>query len=100
MLLIGVAMTRKVSVIFTDLYQTYQEIGKFDVKISVIPNGLEEYMAFAINKNLVFIDSMQCMNSCLDVLVKNLTDNDFKYLSQKLSGEFFKISKTKRTISI
>ena len=100
MLLIGVAMTRKVSVIFTNLYQTYQEIGKFDVKISVIPNGLEEYMAFTINKNLVFIDSMQFMNSCLDVLVKNLTDNDFKYLSQKLSREFFKISKTKRTISI
>ena len=56
-----------------------QEIGKFDVKINVIPNGLEKYMAFTINKNLVFIDSMQFMNSSLDALVKNLSDNGFKY---------------------
>ena len=59
-----------------------QEIDKFDVKVSVIPNGLEKYMAFTINKNFVFIDSMQFMNSSLDVLVKNQSDNDFKYLSQ------------------
>ena len=58
-----------------------QEIGKFDVKIDVIPNGLEKYMAVVINKNLVFLDSMQFTNPGLDALVKNLTDNDFKYLS-------------------
>ena len=39
-----------------------QETGKIDVKVSVIPNGLEKYMAFAINKNLIFIDSIQFMN--------------------------------------
>ena len=44
-------------------------------------------MSFIINTNLVFIDSMQFMNSSLDVLVKNLTDNDFKYLSQECNGE-------------
>ena len=38
-------------------------------------------MAFVINKNLAFIDSMQFMNSGLNALVQNLTDNDFKYLS-------------------
>ena len=48
-----------------------QEIDKFDVKVSVIPNGLEKCMAFTINKNFVFIHSMQFMNSSLDVLVKN-----------------------------
>ena len=46
-------------------------MGKFDVKVTVIPNGLEKYMAFTINKNLVFIDSMQFMNSSLDSLFKN-----------------------------
>ena len=55
-------------------------IDKVDVKISVIPNGLEKYMVFFFNKNLVFIDSMQFMNSSLDELVKNLSDEDFKYL--------------------
>ena len=49
-----------------------------------MPNGLEKYMAFTINRNLVFIDSMQFMNSSLDSLVKNL-DGDFKYLSESLS---------------
>ena len=29
-----------------------QETSKFDLKISVIPNGLEKYMAFTINKNI------------------------------------------------
>ena len=58
-----------------------QEIGKSDVKISVIANGLEKYMTFTINKNLAFIDSMQFLNSSLDTLVKHLSDNDFKYLS-------------------
>ena len=64
-----------------------QEIAKFDVKISVIPNGSEKCMAFTINKNLVFIDSMQFMNSSLDALVKNLSEMDFKYLSQESSGK-------------
>ena len=36
------------------------------MNISVIPNGLETYMAFRIHKNLVFIDSMLFMNSSLD----------------------------------
>ena len=64
-----------------------QEIDKFDVKLSVIPNGLEKYMAFKINNNLVFIDNMQFMNSSLDASIKNLSDNHFKYLSQELSGD-------------
>ena len=46
----------------------FNELDKFDVKINVIPNELEKYMA---NKSLVFIDSMQFMNSSLDKLVKN-----------------------------
>ena len=44
--------------------------GKFDVKISVIPNGLQKYIAFFLNKNLVLVDSMHFMNSSLDKLIK------------------------------
>ena len=47
-----------------------KEISKLDVKVSVIPNKVEKYLAFTINTNLVFIDSMQFMNSSLDSLVK------------------------------
>ena len=72
-----------------------KEVSKFDVKVSVIPNGLEKYMTFTINKALVFIDSKQFMSLSLDSLVKNLSDNDFKYLSQKLSGELLELAKQK-----
>ena len=72
-----------------------KEISRFDVKVTVTPNGLEKYMAFAINTNLIFIDSMRFMNSSLDSLVNNLSDSDFKYLSEKFSGEFLELVKQK-----
>ena len=71
-------------------------INKFDVNVSVIPNGLEKYMAFTINKNLVFIDSKQFMNSSLEELTINLSYNDFEYLSQELNPEQLKLAKQKR----
>ena len=52
-------------------------------------------MAFIVNKNLTFIDSMQFMNSSLDSLIKNLMDEDFKYLSEEVSGKFLEIFKAK-----
>ena len=58
-------------------------------------NRLEKYMTFLLNKNLVFIDIMQFMNSSLEKLVKNLSDNDFKYLIEK-----FRFLKTKRCLSL
>ena len=36
-----------------------QELGKFNFKINVIPNGLEKYMSFKINDKLLFIGSFQ-----------------------------------------
>ena len=52
-------------------------------------------MAFFLSKNLVFIDSMQFMNSCLDKLVKNLSDEDFKYLAKEFGSENLAILKQK-----
>ena len=75
---------------------TMQEIGKYDVKVNVVPNGLEKCMAFTINTNLVFIDSMQFMNSSLDTLVKNLSDNFQKNLSEELNGDLLELAKQKR----
>ena len=69
--------------------------NKFDVKIDVIPNRLEKCMAFFLNKNLVFIDSMQFMNSRLEKLVNNLLDNDFKYLTEKLGSKNVELLKQK-----
>ena len=52
-------------------------------------------MAFTVNKNLVFIDSMDFMNSSLDSLVKILSSDDFKYLSEEFSSKFLELVKEK-----
>ena len=52
-------------------------------------------MTFFLNKNLVFIDSMQFMNSSLDKLVKNLSDEDFKYLVEEFGSENLGLLKQK-----
>ena len=52
-------------------------------------------MAFFLGKNLVFIDSVQFMNSSLDELVKNLSDEDFKYLVKEFGSENLEILKHK-----
>ena len=82
---INLQLTKKVSVIFHNLrdydsHLIFNELNKFDVKIKVVPNRLEKYVTFFLNKNLVFIDSMQFINSSLKKIVKNLSDNNFKYL--------------------
>ena len=81
-------LSKKVPGIFYNLrgYDSHliiKEISNFYVKVSVIPNGLEKYMAFTININLIFLDSMQFMNS-----IPDLSDNDFKYLPEEFRGEF------------
>ena len=53
-----------------------QELGKFNIKISVIPNGLEKYMRFTIKDKLRLIDGFQLLSSSSDSLVKNLNKND------------------------
>ena len=52
-------------------------------------------MAFFLNKNLVFIDSMQFMNSSLHKLVKNLSDEQFKYLVEDFGSENLELLKQK-----
>ena len=52
-------------------------------------------MAFFLNKNLIFIDSMQFMNFSLEKLVKNLTDYDFKYLSEEVGPKNLELLKPK-----
>ena len=52
-------------------------------------------MAFFSVKNLMFIDSMQFMTSSLDKLVKNLSDEDFKYLVKQFGSENLEILKQK-----
>ena len=52
-------------------------------------------MAFVLNKNLVFTDSMQFMSSSLEKLVKNLSESDFKYLTQEFDSKNLELLKQK-----
>ena len=59
---INLKLNHKIPIVFHNLknYDSHfimQELGKFNLKISVIPNGLEKYMSFTINKN-------QCLHKC------------------------------------
>ena len=65
------------------------------MKIEVIPNWLEKYMALFLNINLAFIDSTQIVNSSLEKQVKNLTDDDFKYLTEKFGSKDLELLKQK-----
>ena len=72
-------LTKKFLAMFDNLrgYDSHlimRETGKTDEKVNVKPNGLEKCVAFTINNNLAFIDSLQFMNSGLDSLVKNLSE--------------------------
>ena len=54
---INFRLTKKDPVIFRNLrnydsHLIFNELDKFDLKINVIPNGLEKYMAFFLNKKL------------------------------------------------
>ena len=89
---INLQLTENVPVIFHnfkgyDSHLIFYERKKSNVKINLIPNGLEKHMSFILNKNLVFIDSMQFMNSSLEKLVKNLSDDDFKYSTQEFGSK-------------
>ena len=72
-----------------------QELGKFDFKVYDIPNGLEKYMIFNINNNLIFIDSFQLVSSSLDSLVKILGKDDFKYFSQEFDRKVLDLIRQK-----
>ena len=73
---INVKLNHKISIIVhnlknNDSHLIMQKLGKFNVKINVIPNRLKKYMSFNINHKLVFIDNFQFLSSLLDRLVKN-----------------------------
>ena len=97
---INFQLNKKVPVIIHNLkgydsHLIFSVLHKFNLNINVIPNGLEKYMALFLGKDLVFIDSMQFMNFSLDKLVKNSSDEDFKFLIKEFCSEYLEILKQK-----
>ena len=97
---VNLKITKKLAVIFHNMggygsHLIFKELSKFDCKISVITNGLEKYISFTLNRDIVFIDSVLFMNSSLDKLAKNLGSEDFKYLSEEFCSEKLELVKKK-----
>ena len=69
---------RKLPVIFHNLeghggHLIFRELNNFK-------NIDERYMSIIVNRNIIFLDSLQFLKASLDNLVGNLQDTDFKYL--------------------
>ena len=80
---INVKSNYKTPVIFYNLknYNSHlvmQELDKLNLKLNIIPTGLEKYIRISINNKLSFIDSFQFLRSLLGILVKSLGKYNFK----------------------
>ena len=98
---INLRLNQKIPIVFDNLknydcHLIVQELGKFNVKVNIIQNGLEKYMSFTINNKISFIDSFQFLSSSLDSLVRNFNKDDFKYLGQKFDTNVLDLVKKKR----
>ena len=69
-----------------DSHLMMQEIGKFNKNINVIPNNMEKYMAFMIDRNLIFIHLFQFMNESLSDLANNLPKDVFYHTKENEFG--------------
>ena len=86
-----------------DSHLIFQEVGKYNIKISVIPKTIEKYISFATKqqpqKNCInlglFLDSHHFLNDPLNNLVKNLKENDFYHLSQEFAAIVLHLLKKK-----
>ncbi|KAK3731226.1 hypothetical protein QZH41_004694 [Actinostola sp. cb2023] len=92
---INYKFTEKIPVVLHNLrgYDSHlimQGLGKLkSEKISCIPNNTEKYISFSVG-NLVFIDSLQFLNSSLERLVDNLSKegtDQFKVLKKYVDSD-------------
>ena len=69
---------RKLPIIFHNLegydgHTTFKELNDSDnIDIQVIPKSSEKYMSIVINRNIIFLDSLQFLKASLDSLAENL----------------------------
>ena len=97
---INVTLNCKIPIVFHNLKKYYahhimQELGKFDFKGNVIPNGLENYISFSLDNKVVFIDSFQFLNSSLESLIKSLAENEFNHFGQGFNSQVLDLVKQK-----
>ena len=79
-----------------DGHLIFRELNKFkDIDIQVIPKSSEKYMSIIINRNIIFLDSLQFCKASLDTLAGNLEDKDFKHLMSEFPEDKLKLLRKK-----
>ena len=79
-------ISRKLPIIFHNLegydgHLIFRELNNFkDIDVPVIPKLNKRYMSIIVNRNIIFLDSVQFLKASLDSLAGNLQDTDFKHL--------------------
>ena len=78
----------------------FKELNNFDnIDIQVIPKTSERYMSIIINRNIIFLDSLQFCKDKLDNLASNLKNKDCKHLISEFPEDELKIFKRKDSYS-
>ena len=92
---------KKLPIIFHNLegydgHFIIRELNNFtNINIQVIPKSTEKYMSIIVNKNIIFLDSLQFLKGSLDTLANNLDDNDRKYLLSEFHDTHLQLLKKK-----
>ena len=78
----------------------FKELNNFDnIDIQVISKTSERYMSIIINRNIIFLDSLQFCKDKLDNLASNLKNKDFKHLISEFPEDKLEILKRKDSYS-
>ena len=76
--------------------QKIGSVGKSNnLDVNCIPNNMEKYVAFMLDKQLVILDSFEFMATSLERLAANLPVDRFKYTSQVFLNEKLALMKKK-----
>ena len=92
---------KKLPIIFHNLegydgHIIFKELNNFNnIDIQVIPKTSERYMSIIINRNIIFLDSLQFCKEKLDKLASNLNNEDFKHLMSEFPIDKLEILKRK-----
>ena len=92
---------RKIPIIFLNLegydgHLIFRELNNFeDIDVQVIPKTDKRYMSIIVNRNIIFLDSLQFLKPSLDNLAGNLEDEDFKHLLSEFSEDKLKLLRKK-----
>ena len=95
--------TQKVTIIFNNVegydgHIIFKELNNFgNIDIQVISKTSEKYMSIIVNRNIIFLDSLQFCKDKLDNLASNLNNENFKHLMSEFHTDKLEILKRKHS---